>query len=93
MKTLYVHLWGKYPKFGFQRVADVACRRVRQGLITKEEALKAIKDRDSILDQRALEDFCNTCGYTIKEFWDIQDRWFNQEIFSKDKFGRWTLNE
>jgi N-acetyl sugar amidotransferase len=89
----HVHLWGKYPKFGFQRVTDVACRRVRQGLITKEDALKAIKDRDSILDQKALEDFCNTCGYTIKEFWDIQDKFFNPEIFHKDQFGRWALNE
>ena len=89
----HVHLWGKYPKFGFQRVSDVACRRVREGLITKEEALKAIKDRDSILDQKALEDFCNTCGYTVAEFWDIQDKWWNKDLFHKDEFGRWILNE
>lgn len=66
-----VHLWLKYPKFGFQRVTDIATRRVREGLLTYEKAQKLIQDNDSILDPLALKDFCETLGYKENEFYDI----------------------
>lgn len=79
-----VHLWLKYPKFGFQRTSDIASRRLREGAITKEEAKKFIKEKDHVLDQLALQDFCSFLGYTKKEFWDIVDRFWNPKIFEKD---------
>lgn len=66
-----VHLWLKYPKFGFQRVSDIASRRVREGYLTLDEAKKRIADYDSRLDRKALKDFCQTLGYTEAEFWRI----------------------
>lgn len=66
-----VHLWLKYPKFGFQRVADIASRRVREGRLDIEEADHLIAEKDPELDPIALADFCNTCGYTQDEFWEI----------------------
>ena len=66
-----MHLWLKYPKFGFQRVSDIASRRVRDGEITLAEAKTAIAENDSVFDPESLEDFCKTCGYTVSEFWDI----------------------
>jgi len=66
-----VHLWMKYPKFGFQRTTDIATRRLREGLITKEEAERLIAENDHILDPWAREDFCKTLGYTETEFWNI----------------------
>jgi N-acetyl sugar amidotransferase len=65
------HLSLKYPKFGFARVSDIACRRVREGSLTKEEALKLIAEKDSIFDGWALKDFCDTCGYSEEEFWNV----------------------
>lgn len=66
-----VHLWLKYPKFGFQRVADIASRRVREGRLALEEARDLIRYKDPILDPAALKDFCNVCGYTEREFREI----------------------
>lgn len=66
-----VHLWLKYPKFGFQRVADIASRRVREGKLTLKEANKLVEDNDSVLDPLALKDFCETLGYKENEFFDI----------------------
>ena len=66
-----VHLWLKYPKFGFQRVSDIASRRVREGVMGLEEAKREIATKDFELDPEALEDFCKTLGYEIHEFWDI----------------------
>jgi len=70
-----VHLWMKYPKFGFQRAADIASRRVREGLMTLEDAKEIMATVDPILDPRALKDFCKTLGYTEEEFWDIARKW------------------
>ena len=30
-----VHIWLKYPKFGFQRTSDIAARRIREGALSK----------------------------------------------------------
>jgi N-acetyl sugar amidotransferase len=72
-----VHLWLKYPKFGFQRVSDIASRRVREEIMSLEEAKQVIAEKDSELDPWALQDFCRTCGYTEREFWQVifQSSW------------------
>ena len=66
-----VHLWLKYPKFGFQRVADIASRRVREGRLSLDEARHLIAEKDPEIDPQALFDFCQTLGYTHDEFWNI----------------------
>ena len=66
-----VHLWLKYPKFGFQRAMDIASRRCREGLMPLEEVRRIAKEVDPKLDPWALQDFCETMGYTESEFWAI----------------------
>jgi len=78
-----VHLWLKYPKFGFQRTSDIASRYMREGSISLLEAKKLIKERDHKLDQRAMEDFVNFCKYTPKEFWNIIERFWNSNLFKR----------
>jgi len=87
-----VHLWLKYPKFGFSRTSDIASRWVRKGVITRDNAIQLVKHHDHILDQRALEDFCKTLGYTEKQFWDITEKFWNRDIFEKID-GLWRLKE
>jgi len=78
-----VHLWMKYPKFGFQRVSDIVSRRVREGELSLPEAKRLIMECDHKLDQRAMEDFINFLGYTPKQFWDIVEKFWNRNIFEK----------
>jgi len=87
-----VHLWMKYPKFGFQRVSDIASRRVREGRLSLSQAKKLIMKYDHKLDQLALKDFINVIGYTTKEFWDIVEKFWNREIFEKVD-GVWKLKD
>jgi N-acetyl sugar amidotransferase len=75
-----LHLWMKYPKFGFQRSTDIATRRVREGLLTREQADKLIAENDPILDPWALKDFCQTIGYSEKEFWEIVSNHKREDI-------------
>jgi len=85
-----VHLWLKYPKFGFQRTSDIASRRVREGLISISEAKKLIREHDSKLDQRAMDDFITFLGYSPLQFWNIVDKFWNHDIF-KNVDGVWQL--
>ena len=78
-----VHLWLKYPKFGFQRTSDIASRYVREGLLNLDDAKKLIVKHDHELDQRAMEDFIKILGYTPHRFWNIVERFWNREIFEK----------
>lgn len=75
-----VHLWMKYPKFGFQRVADIATRRVREGVMSKAEAARLIFDQDCQLDERARTDFIHFCGYNEQQFYDIVQKHWNPEV-------------
>lgn len=87
-----VHLWMKYPKFGFQRTSDIASRRVREGILSKNEAKKLIEENDPKLDRRALDDYIGFLGYTHKDFWDVVEKHWNREIFEK-KDETWVLKE
>ena len=87
-----VHLWMKYPKFGFQRVSDIASRRVREGKLSLDEAKKLILEKDSKLDPKALADFLRATKYTKKEFWEIIEKYWNKDIFEKID-GIWRLKK
>ena len=87
-----VHLWLKYPKFGFQRTSDIASRRVREGKISLSEAKKLIKENDPNLDQLALGDFTNLLGYTSIQFWEIVEKMWNRELFENVN-GLWQLKK
>lgn len=75
-----IQLWTKYVKFGFQRVADVCCRWVREGYMTREEARAAIDAQDYKCDQMAKADFCNTIGITGEHFDTIVAKHANTDI-------------
>lgn len=75
-----VHIWLKYPKFGFQRICDLASRRVREGYMNLEMAKKLIDENDHKLDQRALDDFLKFTGYSSREFWDVVERFAKYKV-------------
>ena len=84
------HLWMKYPKFGFSRTTDIVSRWVRKGTITRDEAIKLVKEYDHKLDQRSMDDFINFMGYKPREFWDIVEKFWNSNIFEQTD-GLWNL--
>jgi len=86
----FVHLWLKYPKFGFSRATDIACRWIRKKKITREEGIKLVMHNDHQLDQRSLDDFNKFMGYTTREFWEIVESFWNTDIFEKIN-GIWKL--
>lgn len=87
-----VHLWLKYPKFGFQRTSDIASRRIREGLLTLPEGKRLIMENDHKLDGRAMKDFIDVLGYTPGRFWEIVEGFRNHKIFENVN-GEWRLKD
>jgi len=85
-----VHIWLKYPKFGFQRVSDIASRRVREGELSLSQAKELIDEHDHKLDQRAMDDFIGFLGYTPRQFWETVEGFWDRNIFEKVD-GKWQL--
>jgi len=85
-----MHIWMKYPKFGFCKATDVVGYWIRSNRLTKEEGMRLIEETDHKLDQRILEDFLNFTGYTQDQFWNIVEKFWNRDIFEKVN-GGWKL--
>ena len=90
-RAYLVHSWMKYPKFGHASATDYAARMVRYGILTREEAIQLVKEHDDKLAPLCVRDFCEFCGYSETEFWDIIDNLYNRDLFEKNTFGKWVL--
>ena len=86
-----VHSWMKYPKFGHASATDYSARMVRYGMLTREEAIQLVKKHDHDLDPRSVREFCQFFGYSEKEFWEIIDSNYNQDIFEKKNNSVWEI--
>lgn len=89
-RAYMVHPWLKYPKFGHAGATDYASRMVRYGMITRQEAVKLVKKHDGNLDPLCVRDFCEFCGYSESEFWQIVDGLYNKDLFKKEN-NNWIL--
>lgn len=86
-----VHPWMKYPKFGHATATDYASRFVRYEMLSREDAVHLVKEHDHNLDPKSVDAFCDFLGYTKSEFWSIVDKFYNKDIFEKDKNSEWKL--
>jgi hypothetical protein len=86
-----IQLWTKFVKFGFQRVSDIACRYVRDGKLTREQAISYIEERDWQCDPYAKRDFCQTIGITEKYFDEVVSKHANKDLVCQDANGQWKL--
>ena len=87
-----IHEYFKYLKFGFGRCSDQASMHIRRGRISREEAMKTVKERDgafrwTYLDKK-LEDILEPIGVTVDEFIKICDEFTNKKLFLTDKNGK-----
>ncbi|HUW12384.1 MAG TPA: N-acetyl sugar amidotransferase [Anaerolineae bacterium] len=73
----------KYYKFGFGFVTDEVCYSIREGAMTREEAIDLVKKYDGRCDAVYMLQFCDYIGYTLPRFWNVVDRWVNKALFER----------
>lgn len=93
MKFLDIREHLKWVKYGYGRVTDQVNIYIRNGEITREEAIKIVKERDGKFSPEHKEEFCKFIGITGQEFNRIRDTFVNTDIFERDEDGEWRLKE
>ncbi|TKX30191.1 N-acetyl sugar amidotransferase [Campylobacter sp. MIT 12-5580] len=86
-----LHAWMKYPKFGHAMASDYAARFVRYNLLSRQEAVKLVNERDHKLDNKVVEDFCSFVGYTKSEFYKVLEKHYNKDLFYQNEYGEFKL--
>ena len=79
-----------YIKFGHGRSLSDAAHEIRDGHISREEAIALIKKYDGEFPKKYYQEFLEYCDITEQEFNDVIDMWRSDHIWEfKDK--EWKL--
>lgn len=78
----------KSIKMGFGKCLDFACYDLREGTITKKEAIELVLKYDGKCDITYIEKFCKYIDITINEFWEVAEK-FRGPMWKKIN-GEWN---
>lgn len=79
----------KYYKLGFGFVTDEVCYYIREGIMSRNEAISLVKKYDGKCGEQFIEEFCKYIDVTIEEFWNNIDKHVNRKLFYKHTSGKW----
>jgi len=82
-----VHDYLKFVKFGFGRATDHACLDVRNGRITRDEAVKLVTEYDGKWPKVAISEFLEFFNMTPEEFDTIVDSFTDKMLFEVNSDG------
>lgn len=86
-----IHHWLKWHKFGFTRLFDNLSLEIRNGRMTRNEAIRIIAERGEQRPDADIERFCEFVGITTARFFDIAETFRNPDIWTK-RSGRWVID-
>lgn len=78
----------KYIKFGFGQCMDHACYDLREGRITRKEAIELVRKYDGKCSEFYIKKFCDYIGITIEQFWETADK-FRGSMWKKLSNNEW----
>jgi len=83
-----INMMLKYYKFGFGRATDSVNEKIREGKITRGEAINIVKRYDGLCSDRIIMNFTQYVGIDITHFWNIANQWVNKDIFTVQEGAR-----
>ena len=86
------HYFTMYIKFGQGRAMNDACRDIRDGFITRKEALLLMKKYDGEFPKKYFKEFLKYINITEKEYWRIIYKARPKHLWKK-KAGKWILKK
>jgi N-acetyl sugar amidotransferase len=87
-----LHYYMKYIKFGFGRATDDASHEVRDGHISREEAVALVKRYDGEFPEKYFQDFLDYLNISQSYFWQIVDSWRAPHLWEKNG-NNWKLKK
>ncbi len=79
----------RYLKFGFGRASDVVNMEIRNGRMTRQDAIEIVENYDGNYNAEILERFCCYIKITKQEFWLLVDKYVNTALFDKISEGHY----
>jgi len=84
------HYFTTLIKFGIGRATYDAAQEVRNGKITRDEAVQLVKMYDQEFPKKYFSDFLAYIDITEEVFWQTVDKFRSQHLWKKDD-GEWAL--
>lgn len=87
-----VHHWLKWYKFGFTRLFDNLSLEIRNGRLTREQALGIIRDAGEQRPVADIERLCAFCEIPPRRFYEIAETFRNPAIWERSG-GVWRIRD
>lgn len=84
------HYYTMFVKFGQGRCMNDANRDIRDGLITREEAIELMKKYDGEFPKKYFQEFLDYIGISEERYWEVIDKSRSPHLWSKEN-GEWIL--
>lgn len=86
-----IHHYLKWPKFGFTRTFDNLSLEIRNGRMTREQAIEIIRARGDETPHEDIGIFCEFVGISRERFFELADSFRDPAIWTR-RGGRWTID-
>jgi N-acetyl sugar amidotransferase len=87
-----IHHYLKWYKFGFTRLFDNLSLEIRNGRMSRPEALQIVCDYGEQTPYEDIDKFCEFVSYKNDEFFNIIEKFRNLDIWSFSN-GRWRIQD
>lgn len=85
-----IHHWLKWYKFGFTRAWDNLSIEIRNGRISRSQALKTLKEIGNQEPKKEIMKFTEWAGISFQEFNNIIEKFRNRNIWYQEN-GMWKI--
>ncbi len=85
-----IHHWLKWYKFGFTRLFDNLSLEIRNGRMSRDQAVDIIRQAGDQTPDKDIDKFCAFAGITRNRFFEICEKFRNPTIWVR-RDGKWTM--
>lgn len=87
-----IHHYLKWYKFGFTRLFDNLSIEIRNGRLTRDEAIQIVRERGDQTPYEDIAKFCDFVGISQSHFLEIIEKFRNPEIWVMED-GKWKIKD
>jgi hypothetical protein len=80
----------KWYKFGFTRLFDNLSLEIRNGRLTREEAIAVVRQSGDQTPRSDIARFCGFAGISEARFFEVAERFRNKDVWEQ-RNGAWVI--
>ena len=86
-----IHHWVKWFKFGFTRLFDNLSLEIRNGRLSREDAIQLLRRAGSQTPMEDIRKFCVFAGIDEERFFAVAETFRNTDIWATQEDGSWYI--